>query len=147
MFYVHPGVVDNNKVAGADGFLVPQDTARQKILNNVFNSKGGAPYQLINGTVIASNMTDLLNGTLAAPILIDESGNTKVGSFEVWTATAADGTNPGAGACLNWTTGDVGERGLIGRADAVDATWSDVAFEDICDTFNRLYCFADDNSN
>ena len=111
------------------------------------NNGGGAPYQLINGTVIASNMADLLDGTLAAPILIDESGNDVVGSFEVWTATTADGTNSGAGACLNWTTLDVGERGLIGLADAVDATWTDVAFEDTCNTFNKLYCFADANSN
>ena len=111
------------------------------------NNGGGAPYKLINGTVIANNMADLLDGTLAAPILIDESGNNVVGSFEVWTATDADGINPGVGSCLEWTTGDVGERAQIGRADAVDATWTDVGGGDTCDTFNKLYCFADANSN
>jgi len=108
---------------------------------------GGVPYRLLNGTYVANNKADLLDGTLRAPILIDESGNDVVGAFEVWTATAADGTNPGVGSCLNWTTADPGQTGLIGVADAVDATWTDVEFEDTCDTFNRLYCFAKVISN
>ena len=103
---------------------------------------GGTRYQLINGTVIADNMADLLDGTLDAPILIDESGNDVVGSFEVWTGTVADGTNPGVVWCSDWTTVDPAQKGLIGRADKVDATWSSV-FADDCDIFNRLYCFAD----
>ena len=102
---------------------------------------GGTRYQLINGTVIADNMADLLDGTLDAPILIDESGN-EGGSKEVWTGTLADGTYPGVDTCSDWTTKDAAGRGLIGRADKVDATWSSV-FADACSLFNRLYCFAD----
>ena len=102
---------------------------------------GGTRYQLINGTVIADNMADLLDGTLDAPILIDESGN-EGGSLEVWTGTVADGTNPGVVWCSDWTTEDAAQKGLIGRADRVDATWSSV-FADDCNLFNRLYCFAD----
>ena len=89
---------------------------------------GGVPYKLLEGTIVANNKADLLDGTLVNPILIDESGNTVNGAFEVWTATAADGTNPGVGSCLNWTTADPGQTGLIGVADAVDATWTDVEF-------------------
>jgi len=111
------------------------------------NNGSGAPYQLINGTVIASNFSDLTDGTLAAPISIDESGNTVGGATEVWTATAADGINPGVGSCQEWTTNDVGARGQIGHADAVDATWTDAGGGNTCDSFNRLYCFADANSN
>jgi len=114
---------------------------------NRINNGGGAPYQLINGTVIANNMADLLDGTLDAPILIDESGNNVAGALEVWTATAADGINPGAGACQQWITNDVAFFGQIGRADATDAEWTDVGGGNTCDTFNRLYCFADANSN
>ena len=110
------------------------------------NNGGGAPYQLINGTVIANNLADLLDGTLDAPILIDESGNTVNAAFEVWTATAADGINPGAGACTQWTVNDVAIRGRIGRADATDATWTDEGGGNTCDVFNKLYCFADANS-
>jgi hypothetical protein len=110
------------------------------------NDGGGGPYQLINGTVVADDMADLLDGTLDAPILIDESGNTVAGAFEVWTATNADGTS-GAGTCDNWTSSDAGFVALIGRSDAVDDTWTNVNnIVDDCETFNRLYCFADVNS-
>lgn len=110
------------------------------------NNGGGGPYQLINGTVIANNMADLLDSTLDASILIDESGNNVVGSFEVWTGTAGDGTYAGKGTCTNWSTADPATKGLIGQAEQVDVRWSDVAFQDTCSTFNRLYCFADANS-
>ena len=110
------------------------------------NDGGGAPYQLIDGTVIADNMVDLLDGTLDAPILIDEAGNTVGGSFEVWTGTVASGTNPSISWCSDWTSENTAQKGLIGRADRVDATWSSV-FADACDLFNRLYCVADANSN
>jgi len=107
------------------------------------NNGGGAPYQLINGTVIANNMADLLDGTLDAPILIDESGNTVAGAFQVWTSTAADGINPGVGTCTNWSINDPERFARIGLADAVDRTWSDEGGGNPCSVFNRLYCFAD----
>jgi len=108
---------------------------------------GGARYQLLNGTVVANNKADLLDGTLDNPILIDEFGNTVNGAFEVWTATAADGINPGVGSCIEWTTADPVQRGQIGRADNTDANWTDVGGGDTCDTFNRFYCFANVISN
>ena len=108
---------------------------------------GGVPYKLLEGTIVANNKADLLDGTLDNPILIDESGNTVNAAFEVWTATAADGINPGAGACTQWTVNDVAIRGQIGRADATDTTWTDVGGGNTCDVYNRLYCFADAISN
>jgi hypothetical protein len=108
---------------------------------------GAVPYQLINGTIVANNLTDLTDGTLDSPILIDESGNVVTGNLEVWTATSANGTNPGVASCLEWTTSDVAESGRVGRADEVDANWTDTGVENTCEVFNRLYCFADAISN
>src|SRR5829696_1025127 len=49
------------------------------------------PYQLINGTTIAANFTDLVDGTLLAPIDVTETGG-GVGSSEVtWTHTLSTG--------------------------------------------------------
>ena len=104
---------------------------------------GGAPYELIDGTVIASNFADLTDGTLNAPISIDEFGNTiNLAVAETWTATATNGTASG-GSCQGWTTTDVAERGRIGLANAMDATWTDQGGGNTCDVFNRLYCFED----
>lgn len=104
---------------------------------------GGVKYQLINGTVIANNRTDLTDGTLTAGINIDESGNEVLPAFPVWTATAIDGTNPGVGTCDNWTTNVSTQIGRIGIANKTDATWTDEGGGNTCDSFNRLYCFAD----
>jgi hypothetical protein len=108
---------------------------------------GGVPYQRIDGTIVASNKADLLDGSLLAPIDIDESGNSLNAALEVWTATAADGTNPGLGSCLEWSTNVNTERGRIGTADAIDASWTDLGGGNPCDFFNRLYCFANAVSN
>jgi hypothetical protein len=48
------------------------------------------PYVLVNGTVVANNWDDLTDGTLAAPINLNEKG--ELTSLEVWTNVAVDGT-------------------------------------------------------
>jgi hypothetical protein len=101
-----------------------------------------AEFQLLNGTVVADNLADLTDGTLDAAINLDENRTTLEGAFEVWTSTDTDGTNPGVGTCVNWTSNSNVNTAQIGRADAMDATWTDVNFEDDCDVFNRLYCFS-----
>ena len=138
---------DRAAVGGLTGTWTAWLSDQTNDAGNRINNGGGAPYQLINGTRIANNLADLLDGTLAAPINITESGNTIGGAVEVWTATAADGTNPGHGACTQWTVNDVAIRGRIGHADATDATWTDQGGGNTCDVFNKLYCFADANSN
>jgi len=105
----------------------------------------GSGYQLLDGTVIADNLADLLDGTLDNPINTDETGTTIPGSFEVWTGTDTDGTNSGVGTCANWTSNLDQEVAQSGRADAANVFWTDNAAlgEENCDVFNRLYCFAD----
>jgi len=109
---------------------------------------GGTSYRLVDGTVIADDLADLLDGTLDAPIGIFENGGAVGGAVQVWSATGTDGTLiPGAGHCANWTSPDPGVRGRIGRADGMDATWTDAGGGDDCDLFNKLYCFADATSD
>ena len=104
---------------------------------------GGRPYELVNGTVIAANFTDLTDGMLNAPIVIDENGNAVPQGFSTWTATAVDGSYQGVGTCDTWASNDVALRGRIGYADQTDARWTDAGGGNTCDQFNRLYCFAD----
>ena len=106
----------------------------------------GEPYQLINGTVIADDYSDLVYGALAAPIQIDESGNDVTSNFKVWTATAADGSyNTQIGTCLNWTSAGAGENAGIGISNSTERLWTEFSGEN-CNDFGRLYCFADANS-
>jgi hypothetical protein len=105
------------------------------------NRINNAKYVLIDGTPIANNMAELLDGALDAPIQVDENGDTLSGApevFEVWTGTDTNGTNSVVGNCDNWTSNS--STAQSGRADAMDATWTE-AGEVNCDDARRLYCF------
>jgi hypothetical protein len=100
-------------------------------------------YRLLDGTLVANSLADLTDGMLVNPINIDELGApVSANADETWTATDSDGTYSGGGTCTNWTSILVGSVAQIGLATEMDATWTDVDFEDTCDTFNRLYCFS-----
>ncbi len=107
---------------------------------------GGVPYQTLDGTVVANNLADLTDGTLAAAIVIDEMGNTVGSDFQVWSATDPDGIYRGQGTCVNWADSTPGLDAGIGIAGQTDATWTKEGGSNPCDTFNRLYCFADAGS-
>ena len=107
---------------------------------------GGTSYQLLNGTTVADSLADLTDGILDSPINRNEWGDRISGSFEVWTSTNADGTRK-MGTCSNWTDGTDSSTAHDGRADRFDAAWTDSGQTEDCDTFNRLYCFADATSN
>jgi len=101
-------------------------------------------YRLFDGTLVANDLDDLTDGTLNSPIQVDETGTSLEGAFEVSTGTDTDGTNPGVGTCLNWTDNSSATTAQSGRADAMDATWTDNEGlgEELCDVNNRLYCFS-----
>jgi hypothetical protein len=104
---------------------------------------GGVPYQTIDGTVVANNLADLTDGTLAAPINIDQAGNEVTNELEVWSATGADGKYSTQGTCVNWATLTPGTFAGIGVAGETDATWTNKGGGHDCAIgYNRLYCFA-----
>jgi hypothetical protein len=62
------------------------------------------PYVRVDGVQVAANFTDLVDGTLAAPISLDEFGNPFTINA-VWTGTLPDGHSAGAD-CRGWTATD-----------------------------------------
>ncbi len=97
-------------------------------------------FALVDGTKVADNWKDLVDGTLDAPI--DRGAGGAVHDGPVWTGTAADGSNakpalcPNGCNCQQWNGGGTG---LQGRSDAVGAGWSR-AGAGSCDTRAGLYC-------
>ncbi len=90
------------------------------------------PYQLVDGTRIADDWTDLTDLTLQNPIALDEHGAAAPASSgtmggvatSVWTGTFAAGVNPGnAVQCSNWTAAGSGIARL-GDTTSADAGWS-----------------------
>ncbi|HMA92526.1 MAG TPA: hypothetical protein VKP30_07560, partial [Polyangiaceae bacterium] len=102
-------------------------------------AQSGAPYVLVNGTVIANDWADLVDGQLAAPINVDEHGNPTFAA-EVWTGSSADGT-AATDTCADWTSTDPTVYGQQGVTDRADTGWSNVYLQ-FCDrALIRLMCF------
>ncbi len=103
------------------------------------------PYALLDGTKIADSWTDLTDGTLDAPIDMNELGS-RVSASAVWTGTESDGGQPSTGAndCLDWSTGSSTTSGRAGFTDETGSYWTwtmGLAGLPRCNTSHRLYCF------
>jgi hypothetical protein len=94
-------------------------------------------YGLLDGTPIANNWSDLVDGTLAHAIDLDENGAHAGGS--VWTSTDASGT-PTTDNCNNFSTTSAGFSGVCGDTAQTAAGWTDSSTPG-CALKLRLYCF------
>jgi hypothetical protein len=99
------------------------------------------PYILVTGTTVASNWTDLVDGTLAHAIDRDETGTPADGY--AWTATNSMGIADPAPqtSCVSFTSAAHSEVACVGRTTATSADWACVYYQ-FCDvTAHGLYCF------
>jgi len=103
----------------------------------------GGQYARLDGVEIAQDWFDLRDGTLDAPIHIDEWG-TPLGQYDVWTGTANNGWEL-ADNCAGWTYGGTMPTivGSEGRTSATDGNWTNTGSTHAspCSTKQRLYCF------
>jgi hypothetical protein len=101
-------------------------------------TQAGVPYVLPDGTVVASNWSQLTSGNLTNPINRNEfnsaSGN------RTWTGTLADGTESGVD-CAGWTTTDVDSVGTSGSVGSTDTYWTAGPGYSHCGLAHKLYCF------
>jgi hypothetical protein len=104
------------------------------------------PYTLVQGTIIAQDWDDLVDGSLLAPINKTETGG--VAPVLAWTGTGPDGEcsfscSPADYHCLSWTTSDGAYGGMHGRTTAMDQAWTE-AWSVGAACFSSgigLYCF------
>lgn len=105
------------------------------------------PYQLINGTTIANNWDDLIDGTLMSPINITELNSPVTGAGSlVWTNTNSLGrTNSPSGHCNYWssTTDTINGTTLFGGTGSSSQSSSSWTFSGSlrCTFQAALYCF------
>ena len=111
-------------------------------------------FQLVDGTIIAHNWDDLLDGSLLHPINMDENGVTVGSPYLVWSSTRTDGTanSPDYRYCetkdpdrptYTQTTGwasTLDTTGYTGNSSSVTSSWSRRNFFS-CSAERRLYCF------
>lgn len=100
------------------------------------------PYRLLDGTLVANDFADLIDGSLARPINVYDTGaRIQQGiRHEVWTGTAPSG-NLTSTHCTSWTNGSAGGTGTVGASDEMGSSWSSMNRQ-FCDRADlRLYCF------
>ncbi len=103
------------------------------------------PYKLLNGTIVANDWTDLIDGNLSGAINIDESNVQLTGIKLVWTNTKSDGNISSLDgkfsmSCNNWTVRDI-RTARVGNTNAINNAWTNYPTRSYCDGNGRLYCF------
>ncbi len=102
--------------------------------------RSDVPYILPNGTQLAQSWRDLTDGTLLAPIAVNESGNS-LSYVRTWTNTTASGTQDNSSySCANWSSALRSDRGLIGYGEFTSSYWTKRSIGNPCDMQHRLYC-------
>lgn len=143
---VHDG--DLGGIAGADQICQSQaaaaglagefaawlSTLASSVSDRLVQSTG--PYTLVDGTLIASNWDDLVDGTIMARINLDANGTLQGG--DIWTGTRADGTSYLGDDCEGFTTDSTGI-GLCGSSATSGPEWTE-NITPACSTPLRLYC-------
>jgi len=99
-------------------------------------------YILVDGTVIATDWSDLTDGTLASAINLDELGDLVVDTPRAWTNTRSDGKSRSSADCVGWTSNDSGPKGHVGWIVMTDAEWTEaIDFTPAgCIQERRIYC-------
>jgi len=120
---------------------------------NIGFTQATIPYELVDGTQIADNYTDLTDdGSLVAGdgidalLNLDENGSVVKNDY-VWSDVEADGTRisatAGTDTCSDWTDGTASSTARIGSTGAMYRDWTAIYGGDLfdCDQTLHLYCF------
>jgi len=94
-----------------------------------------------DGILVAASPTDLIDGTLNAPINVTAAGAYLDANWAVWTGTDDNGL-ASAWTCQDWTSANVADSGWIGRPNLASFHWTDTMGYP-CNPSNHFYCLAD----
>jgi len=102
-------------------------------------TQAAVPYRLLDGSTIANNWNDLIDGVLAHSINVLDDGTVAATALDVWTGTMITG-GVAPFTCTDWTTNSPTVTGNIGRTNLADNGWT--FFQDqFCNFSLRVYCF------
>lgn len=108
--------------------------------SETFN-QGNVPFVMTSGVRVADHWTDLTDGTINNPIVVDEHGRQPDSVAVIWTGTTASGQALTVDAtCAGWSDASAGAMGQVGEVDAIGPAWSS-SRKAGCDQLGRLYCF------
>lgn len=99
------------------------------------------PYVLVDGTQVASNWADLIDGSLTHAINLTETLQTIDNTGNVWTGTDSSGVETGRN-CNGWNNNADGllNDGRVGNSQGTAGGWTDNGNNATCNLFRRIYC-------
>ncbi len=113
-----------------------------------FLEPSSSRYVLRDGTIVANNSLDLLDGDLDHPIDLDQYGDPldsgSACSNVVWSNVAENGAPATPNVdCLDWTSASILSEGAIGQYEQYDADWTftENCEPRSCNAASHLYCF------
>jgi len=124
---------DRAAAAGLDGTFKAWVSSSDEPAENRL-AHADVPYVRTDGTPVADDWNDLVDGNLDAPISRDEEGGSVSG--DVWTGTRPNGNTADA-TCGGFDTSD--GFGVCGSSTATGGNWSD-NIQPFCTSALRLYC-------
>ena len=98
------------------------------------STQNDGPYVMVDGTVVANNWTDLVDGSIDAPMQITELSAVATG-LNPWT-----GQTTGTNYCTDWTTNSSGVTGRVGSPTSTAAAWESNTTSN-CNIARPLLCF------
>jgi hypothetical protein len=105
--------------------------------------QASVPYKLVDGTTVADDWADLVDGTLTNGITLDASGTSQSGVV-VWTYVSTDGTEDSGDRCpastIDWNNTASFLDGNFGTAGSTNSNWTDQSNQP-CNQTAHLYCF------
>ncbi|MCC6597635.1 MAG: hypothetical protein IT559_02460 [Alphaproteobacteria bacterium] len=97
------------------------------------------PFKLPNGTTVADNWADLIDGSLDNAIERDENGNVAGLPERTWTNVNTSGARLSSSEhCSNW--GSTSGNGSVGRDNEIDSDWT-YKEDRVCSDSYHIYCF------
>lgn len=127
----------NAGLAGTYKAWISDDTYSP--LNDFTQASG--KYKMVDGTVIANNWADLVDGTLSSSISKTESGGSTAAAWGyTWTGTADSGAHYANNDCTGWTATS-GVNGRCGKASLSTDGWTSFGFCSCGSMTNAIYCF------
>ena len=108
-----------------------------------FDAGFSGVYNLVDGTLVAHGWTELIDGSLAHAIDLDETNNAMPVDTLVWSNTTGVGGLLGGNHCTNWTSASTMINGAYGFSVAVTSAWTNSGNVAACKTANNIYCFQD----
>ena len=100
------------------------------------------PYRMVDGTKVADNWTDLIDGALKTGIVLNENG-TYVSSGRIYSNTTIAGLrHTTTDHCVNWTSSSITDDSTSGYVGQAGNKWANSGTTDVidCGTNARLIC-------